>query len=116
MKVNGESIYGTHASPFKKLTWGRCTAKPSGDDTILYLQVLELARRRETHRAGPSQPLKSAELLAGGAKATVEKSENGPVLTIPATAPDPICSTIKVTIKGKPEVGETLGFRRTKTE
>ncbi len=25
MKVNGESIYGTQASPFTKLEWGRCT-------------------------------------------------------------------------------------------
>jgi alpha-L-fucosidase len=28
MKVYGDAIYGTSASPFKKLTWGRCTQKP----------------------------------------------------------------------------------------
>ena len=27
MKVNREAIYGTQASPFEKLAWGRCTQK-----------------------------------------------------------------------------------------
>ena len=35
MKLNGESIYGTSASPFKSLAWGRCTRKGSR----LYLHV-----------------------------------------------------------------------------
>ena len=40
MKVNNESIYGTGASPFAKLDWGRCTQKrlPDGN-TRLYLHV-----------------------------------------------------------------------------
>jgi len=35
MKVNGEAIYGTKASPLKPLAWGRCTKK----DNTLYLSV-----------------------------------------------------------------------------
>jgi alpha-L-fucosidase len=35
MKVNGESIYGTTASPFAKLAWGRATQKPGK----IYLHV-----------------------------------------------------------------------------
>ena len=27
MKVNHDAIYGTTASPFKRLAWGRCTTK-----------------------------------------------------------------------------------------
>ena len=30
MKVNGEAIYGTQASPFESLAWGRCTQKKLG--------------------------------------------------------------------------------------
>ena len=37
MKVNGEAIYGTTASPFEKLAWGRCTQKPGK----LYLHVFD---------------------------------------------------------------------------
>ena len=39
MKSNGESIYGTTASPFFKLFWGRCTQKNAGNDQILYLHI-----------------------------------------------------------------------------
>ena len=40
MKVNGEAIYGTTASPFKEqLPWGRCTQKATPRGTTLYLHV-----------------------------------------------------------------------------
>ncbi|RQW07490.1 alpha-L-fucosidase, partial [candidate division KSB1 bacterium] len=41
MSVNGESVYGTQASPFKQLDWGRCTQKAIGGDTRLYLHVFD---------------------------------------------------------------------------
>jgi alpha-L-fucosidase len=106
MKVNGESIYGTHASPFKKLPWGRCTIKPAGEDTILYLHVLDWPADGKLTVPGLGNAVKSAELLANGETLAVQASESGPVLTLPATAPDAICSTIKMLIKGKPEIAE----------
>jgi hypothetical protein len=36
---NGESIYGTNASPFKKLDWGKCTQKRINGRTRLYLHI-----------------------------------------------------------------------------
>jgi len=36
MDVNGESIYGTQASPFGPLPWGRCTNKEEKGKTTLY--------------------------------------------------------------------------------
>lgn len=39
MKVNGDSIYGTTASVFDSLPWGRSTTKREGATTTLYLQV-----------------------------------------------------------------------------
>jgi len=41
MKVNGESIYGTKASPFGLFPWGRCTKKENGQNTLLYFSVFE---------------------------------------------------------------------------
>jgi len=58
MDVNGEAIYDTHASPFKRLPWGRCTQKVRGDTTTLYLHVFDwpadgrcadVLGRRRTH-------------------------------------------------------------------
>jgi alpha-L-fucosidase len=42
MRTNGEAIYGTAASPFKKLEWGRCTVKKQGGKNIIYLHVFDL--------------------------------------------------------------------------
>ena len=41
MQQNGESIYGTSASPFYKLPWGCCTTKKEGGVTKLYLHVFD---------------------------------------------------------------------------
>ncbi len=108
MKVNGESIYGSHASPFKKLPWGRCTIKPAGADTILYLHVFDWPADGKLTVPGLGNAVKSAELLANGAKLAADKSDKGPVLTLPATAPDPIVSTLKLVIAGKPAVEDPV--------
>ena len=104
MKVNGEAIYGTHASPFKRLPWGRCTVKDAGADSVLYLHVLSWPADGKLLIPGLSSDVKAASLLAGGAPLAVEKSPNGPLLSLPTAAPDAICSTLKVLIQGKPEV------------
>lgn len=41
MKINGEAIYGTSASPFNKLDWGRCTRKTEEEKELLYLHVFD---------------------------------------------------------------------------
>ena len=42
MKVNGESIFGTQASPFEKTPWGRCTQKTVGDGvTRVYFHLFQ---------------------------------------------------------------------------
>ncbi len=41
MKVNGEAIYGTQASPFTRLPWGRATAKQIEGGYRLYLHVFD---------------------------------------------------------------------------
>ena len=41
MQQNGESIYGTSASPFFKLPWGRCTTKKVKSGANYYLHVFD---------------------------------------------------------------------------
>ena len=55
MKVNGEAIYGTTASPFKRLPWGRCTKKLTPDGAILYLHVFDWPAGRPTPRPRPQE-------------------------------------------------------------
>ena len=41
MKINGEAIHGTTASPFSSLPFGRCTQKPIPGGTRLYLHIFD---------------------------------------------------------------------------
>lgn len=106
MKVNGESIYGTTASPIGKPPWGRCTLKADGQDSILYLHVFDWPKDGKLLVPGLLSAPKSANLVAGGEKLESTKTDAGVVVTLPASAPDAISSTVKLVIQGKPEVAE----------
>jgi len=107
MKVNSEAIYGSSASPFKRLPWGRCTKKLTPGGATLYLSVFNWPSDGKLIVPGLKNAVTSATLLATGAKLDVAASPEGPVITVPATAPDPISSTIVLQIQGAPEVGQT---------
>ena len=111
MKVNGDGIYGTSASPFKKLAWGRCTTKISGDDTTLYLHVFNWPTNSVLVLPGLKNEVEQAHLLksnwlGGHKKLTTSTATEGVTISIPKTAPDKISSTIVLVIKGKPEVAQ----------
>lgn len=106
MKVNGESIYGTTASPVGKPSWGRCTLKTNGENSTVYLHVFEWPKDGKLIVPGLLNQPVSANLLAGDVKLEVSKSDAGVVVHLPASAPDPISSTIKLAIQGRPEVAE----------
>ncbi len=55
MHRNGEAIYGTTASPFKKLAWGRATKKLDPQARDLVPARLPVARRRPAGGAGPEE-------------------------------------------------------------
>ncbi len=107
MKVNGEAIYATTASPFKRLPWGRCTQKISGDETTLYLHVFNWPADGKLVVPGLENTVKSARLLAGGKKLKFSRASEGVVVEVPATAPDNISATVVLKIKGAPLVTAT---------
>ncbi len=106
MKVNGEAIYGTTASPFSKLPWGRCTKKISADGktTTLYLHVFNWPTNGSLMVPGLNNSVASARLLATGKKLKFSRTEGGVEVKVPATAPDAISSTVVLKIKGTPEI------------
>ncbi|HSU57540.1 MAG TPA: alpha-L-fucosidase, partial [Candidatus Dormibacteraeota bacterium] len=104
MKVNGEAIYGTTATPFKELAWGRCTTKAGKDRTTLYLHVFNWPADGKLVVRGLKNEVKSASLLAGGKTLKFGSTKEGLTLTVPPGAPDKISSTIALKIKGTPEV------------
>jgi alpha-L-fucosidase len=103
MDVNGEAIYGTTASPFKKLSWGRCTQK-SGK---LYLHVFNWPDNGLVV-PGLKNKIIKAYLLADSEKNPLEIKTADDAVTIktPEKAPDKIASVVVLEIEGKPDLAE----------
>jgi alpha-L-fucosidase len=100
MKVNGESIYGTNASPLAPLPWGRCTMKQKDGNTILYLSVFDWPKDGKILVPTTNQVV-SAKLLTNGKSVSANNGTDGVEISVPSTAPDPIASVIKLELKGK---------------
>ena len=106
MKVNGESIYGTKASPFKNLSWGRCTQKEIKGGTRLFLQVFDWPNDGRLSVPGLLNDPANVYLLADLDKKKLKTSrdEDAVIINLPSKRPDPICSVVVMDIKGKPDV------------
>ena len=104
MEVNSESIYGTQASPFPKLPWGRCTQKKTAGGTTLYLHVFEWPKDGKLLVPGLENEVKSATLLANGESLKFEKTPQGVQLKVPEKALDPNATVIQLEIAGEPKV------------
>jgi alpha-L-fucosidase len=110
MKVNGDAIYGTTASPFKRLPWGFCTKKVCANETTLYLHVFNWPTDGKLLVSGLNNRVKSARLLAGGKKLKIDRTENGVAVNVPALAPDAISSTVILKVKGPPDITDPGSF------
>lgn len=100
MKVNGEAVYGTKASPWGLFDWGRCTIKQTKNGTTLYFTVFDWPAGGKLTIPDFKYSVRSSGLLATGTrvKATVTKDR---VLTLqlPDVAPDPDASVVKVEVR-----------------
>ena len=100
MKVNGEMIYKTDASPLPALSWGRCTRKEKNNNTTLYFSVFDWPKDGKLLVPGLKNEVRSAKLLANGNKLRSQSTADGLVINLPPAAPDKIASVIKVEMKG----------------
>ena len=104
MKINGEAVYGTTASPWGLFDWGRCTKKVTKNGTSLYFSVFQWPTDGKLVIPGVKNSVVSAKLLATGAKVkSTLKKDGNLTLTLPATAPDPVATVIRVDVHGKVE-------------
>jgi alpha-L-fucosidase len=105
---NGEAIYGTQAGPYPYgLSWGSITQRKTGDNTILYLNVVDWPEDGRFELDGLDNTILSASLLASGdplectslfdASAGIRRH----TISIPRTAPDPYVSVIALTVEGE---------------
>jgi alpha-L-fucosidase len=103
MKVNGECIYGTTKSPFRRLPFeGRSTAK--GD--TLYLEVFNWPAEGLTLR-DLETPVLSARALDGGENLAVAETEVGGIRVLAISKPtkaDSTATVIALKLSGAPKV------------
>ncbi|NQT17914.1 MAG: alpha-L-fucosidase, partial [Planctomycetes bacterium] len=104
MEVNNQSIYGTTASPFKRLSWGRCTRKPG----VLYLHVFDWPDDGKLIVPGLQNDVTKAYLLADAAKATLMtmRVEEDVVVSVPPKALDTVNTVVVLEIDGEPCVAQ----------
>ncbi|HVU28116.1 MAG TPA: alpha-L-fucosidase [Verrucomicrobiae bacterium] len=102
LKVNGEAIYGTTASPFKnQFAWGRCTQKNDRERTILYLHVFDRPADGKLFLPGLQNKITRAYILSDPQTAVSIVVENGGVtLNLPAKAANEISSTVVLQMDG----------------
>ena len=108
MRINGESIYGTSASPFKDLKWGRCTQKSINGDTRLYLHVFDYPGDGKLKIEGIFNEAIQSFLLSDVNKNNlkVDRVEDALVISLPIKVPDKINSVVVLDLKGKPDVSD----------
>ena len=99
MNINDESIYGTQASPFAKLPWGRATSKQLKDGTHrLYLHVFEWPQNGELHISGLESTPTSAHLIDGINNQPVQFKEVRGKLTLTGLPKNPVHTAATVIV------------------
>ena len=104
MKINGESIYGTTASPFGALEWGRCTKKEHAEGTTVYLHVFDWPEDQMLSIPGLQNEVKQAYLLADWKPLETSRNDAGTLISLPIEAPDKYNSVIVLHIAGAVEI------------
>ena len=103
MAKNSESIYGATASPFEKLPWGRCTAKPGR----LYLHVFDWPKDGELNVPMPRNDVQKAYLIAHKERAELllDSDDTGNlVVTVPRKVPDVIDTVVLLEMEAEAAV------------
>ena len=99
MAVNGTAIHGTTASPFAHAPF-RATSKPNR----LHLFLTDWPAGGLSV-PGLRTPVRRASLLADPGRALpTARDARGVTVTLPAAAPDPICSVLRLEFDRQPEV------------
>jgi alpha-L-fucosidase len=112
MAVNGESIYGTTASPFGRFPWGRSTVKFRDDGATVYLHVFDWPADGKLRVPGFGSEPESIRLLATGERLNFDRfapgDDKGISVHVPAGAPDPHASVIRIEVSGGSDFEEIL--------
>jgi len=92
MKVNGEAVYGTSASPYGLPAWGRYTTQSATGR--VYASIFDWPKDRQLTLTGVTSKPRSAYLLADKKPLVVEQAGEGFVVKLPQVAPSAVASVL----------------------
>ncbi len=106
MELHGDSIYGTSASPFPQLDWGRCTVKTEGDRSKLYLHVFDWPLDGRLVLPGIGNQVVGAKLMSApkAVIAAAKLDTDIAIRMLPRRAPNMHVSVIELEVEGEPIV------------
>ena len=111
MSVNHESIYNTKASPFKNLSWGRCTQKSITGGTRLYLQVFDWPAEGKLIVPNLGGQVTNCYSLDSKTKLKALKTGSDYVIDISGIEQKQYATVIVMDIKGKPVIYDAPEIR-----
>lgn len=100
MQRNGESIYGTQASPFQETPWGRCTRKSLENGQMrLYLHVFNWPGDGQLRVPALKKSAVKAGLLDGGQPLDVREQNGHFVIDVPAKASNEFATVVVLDVQ-----------------
>ena len=109
LQRNSKSIYGTIASPFFKLPWGRCTKREHKKGTTLYLHVFNWPSDQVLKVPGLKSSVRDVYLVSNPNQKFAYRFEKGDLLIhTPSVIFDPVNTVIAVETKGKLKVESNM--------
>ncbi len=104
LDTNGESIYGTSASPFESLPWGRCTQKADHQGaTRLYLHVFDPPPDGTLLVPDLANDIRRAYRLADRTPLAAGHDRGGVIVRLPPPSPGPV-TVVVLDIDGPPAI------------
>ncbi len=100
LNLNGDAIYGTTASPFPYLSWGRATQKGQK----LYLHVFDWPEDGKLIVPFSNKITKTYLMADSNTKLKVITRKGKSTIQLPAYAPDKIASVVVMEFEGEPVI------------
>ncbi len=110
LQINGDSIYGTSASPFIQLAFnGRCTQKKDfNGNTHLFFHIFKLPATGKIQLDGIQNKILSVQLLNSLEEVKFDQSSDTIRITLPKKVSTFVCPVVEVIVKGIVDIKSSI--------